>query len=178
MRVLAVDPGPTQSGWVILDAGRVADSGVHDNHDLLRWVEAGQGAQLLALEDMVAMGMPAGDDVLRTAKWLGRFAQAWDGRHGETVGRARFVPRRDVKSYLCGTQQAKDANIRRALLDIFPPTGGGSERAIGTKSKPGPLYGVSSHAWSALAVAITVCAKLRLVQAMPQMPQAELEAFA
>lgn len=42
-----------------------------------------------------------------------------------------------------------------ALLDLFPRTGGGATPQIGTKAKPGPLYGVSSHAWAALGVAVT-----------------------
>jgi hypothetical protein len=52
-----------------------------------------------------------------------------------------------------GTEhQAKDANIRQAILDRF----GGKEKAIGKKANPGPLYGVKSHLWSALAVALYI----------------------
>jgi hypothetical protein len=42
--------------------------------------------------------------------------------------------------------RAKDANIRQALIDRFG--------AVGTKKMPGPLFGVSSHYWAALAVAV------------------------
>lgn len=169
-RILAVDPGTTQSGWAILEHGRVVDSGVHDNADVLRWVCAGQDAQALVLEDMVAMGMPAGQEVLTTAKWLGRFAQAWDDRR-LSLPAAYFLPRREVKSHLCGTQKATDPNVRRALIDLYPRTGGGSEPAIGTKSKPGPLYGVSSHAWSAVAVGVTAAAKWRWLAVLPVVAQ-------
>jgi hypothetical protein len=62
-------------------------------------------------------------------------------------GRAELVFRRDVKLHLCGSARAKDPNIRQALLDRFGP--------VGTKKAPGPLYGVKSHIWSALAVAVT-----------------------
>ena len=34
------------------------------------------------------------------------------------------------------------------------------DAAIGKKATPGPLYGVKSHAWAALAVAITAEARL------------------
>jgi len=57
--------------------------------------------------------------------------------------------------HLCKNNRAKDANIRQALLDRFPATGGGKAPQIGTKKQPGPLYGVTSHLWSALAVAVT-----------------------
>ena len=46
---------------------------------------------------------------------------------------------------------AYDANIRQAIIDRY----GGKAEAIGTVKKQGPLYGVKSHAWAALAVAIT-----------------------
>jgi hypothetical protein len=32
--------------------------------------------------------------------------------------------------------------------------GGERRAAMGTKKAPGPLYGVASHAWAALAVAV------------------------
>jgi len=32
--------------------------------------------------------------------------------------------------------------------------GGTRDAAVGTKKTPGPLYGVSGHAWQALAVAV------------------------
>ena len=48
--------------------------------------------------------------------------------------------------------RAKDANVRAALIDRFGPS---KRKAIGLKATPGPLYGVHSHMWSALAVAVT-----------------------
>jgi hypothetical protein len=66
--------------------------------------------------------------------------------------------------FLCNSMRAKDANIRRRVLDIFPATGGGKTPQIGTKGHPGPLYGVTSHAISALALGLTFkygCGDLR-----------------
>ena len=147
--IFGIDPGPKVSGWVLLQGSTVADSGVADNHDLLRWVQAGQGADLLAIEMIASMGMAVGQSTFETVRWIGRFQQAW--RDPEAV---RFVKRHEVKQYLCGNQLAKDANVRQALLDRFAATGGGKTPQIGIKARPGPLYGVSSHAWSALAVAV------------------------
>lgn len=138
----AIDPGTTQSGWVLYDGARVLDSGVADNHDVLRWVQAGQGADRLAIEMIAGMGMTVGQTTFETVRWIGRFQQAW--RDPEAV---RLVYRRQVKQELCGNQQAKDKNIRQALIDRIGP--------VGVKAKPGPCYGVSSHAWSALAIAVT-----------------------
>ena len=172
-RVYAIDPGTTESGWVLLDRGNVVGTGVDNNHDVLRWIKHGQSAHLLAIEMIAGMGMTVGQTTFDTCKWIGRFQQAW--RDPDLV---QLVLRRQVKTFLCGNQQAKDQNIRQALLDIFPCTGGGATPQIGTKAKPGPLYGVSSHAWSALAVAVTVCDQLKLKAAMPVMPQYDLAGVA
>lgn len=141
-RVFAIDPGPTQSGWVIFEGGKVVQSGVDNNHDMLPWVKHGQHADVLAIEMIASMGMAVGQTTFDTVRWIGRFQQAW--KEPEAV---KLVYRHQVKTHLCGTQQAKDPNIRQRLLDkIGLP---------GTKKAPGPTYGVKSHAWAALAVAVT-----------------------
>jgi hypothetical protein len=91
---------------------------------------------------VASYGMPVGREVFETCVWIGRFQQSW--RYPEAV---KLVYRRDVKLHLCGNSRAKDANIRQALIDKLGP--------VGTKSAPGPLYGVKSHAWAAVAVAVT-----------------------
>jgi len=104
----------------------------------------------LAIEMIASYGMAVGREVFETCVWIGRFQQAWHTPDG-----VKLVYRRDVKMQLCGSPKAKDANIRQALLDMFPATGGGKTPQIGTKAQPGPLYGITSHAWAALAVAVT-----------------------
>ena len=99
--------------------------------------------------------MAVGREVFETCVWIGRFQQAW-----RDPGAVELVYRKDVKLHLCGTNKAKDANVRQALLDMFPRTGGGATPQVGTKHQPGPLYGVSSHAWPALGVAITALTAL------------------
>lgn len=144
--IFAIDPGTTQSGWALLEGAKVIDSGVSDNHDLLRWVQDGQGADALAIEMVASYGMAVGREVFETVRWIGRFQQAW--RDPEAV---QLVYRKDVKLHLCGDTRAKDPNIRQALLDQLGPPG--------TKKEPGNTYGVKSHAWSALAVAVTASAR-------------------
>lgn len=146
---MAIDPGTDESGWCLYDGARVVDSGVSPNGDLLFGLPE-MPADHLAIEMIASYGMAVGREVFETCVWIGRFMQAW--RQPEAV---EMVYRRDVKLHLCGTAKAKDANIRQALLDRFPRTGGGKTPQIGIKSQPGPLFGVSSHAWAALAVAVT-----------------------
>jgi hypothetical protein len=148
-RILAIDPGTAQSGWCIFQDDRVMESGVMPNADMLVRVQQWP-APRLAIEMIASYGMAVGREVFETCVWIGRFQQAW--RDPNTV---ELVYRKDVKMYLCGTPRAKDPNVRQALLDMFPATGGGKTPQVGTKAQPGPLYGVSSHAWPALGVAVT-----------------------
>lgn len=147
--IFAIDPGTTQSGWCRLGCAGVINSGVMENEELLAMVQRLPDSRL-AIEMIASYGMAVGKEVFATCVWVGRFQQAW-----HTPADAQLVYRKEVKMHLCGTHKAKDANIRQALLDMFPRTGGGKTPQIGTKGQPGPLYGVSSHAWAALAVAVT-----------------------
>lgn len=155
--LLAIDPGTTQSGWCAFDGEVVTASGVMPNDELLEFVKRSHwqiNGYSMALEMVASYGMAVGKEVFETVRWIGRFQQAW--YEPEAV---KLVYRKDVKLHLCGTTKAKDANIRQAIIDLFPATGGGKTPQIGTKGQPGPLYGVSSHAWPALGVALTVMEK-------------------
>jgi hypothetical protein len=157
MNIFAIDPGTTQSGWCVFGPSGVVCSGVMPNDELVQRV-ADTGASRLAIEMIASYGMPVGREVFETCVWIGRFKQAW-----HTPDAVELVYRKDVKMHLCGTTKAKDPNVRQALLDMFPRTGGGKTPQVGTKGQPGPLFGVSSHAWAALGVAVTAKATKKLV---------------
>lgn len=158
MTILALDPGPAQTGYCLYSGTQVLYSGVMPNEDMLECVRKSESSRL-AIEMIASYGMAVGREVFETCVWIGRFQQAWHSPEA-----VELVYRKDVKLHLCGTTKAKDSNIRQALLDLFPRTGGGKTPQIGTKSQPGPLYGVSTHAWPALGVAITAAAKLRALK--------------
>ena len=143
MRVLAIDPGTTQSGYAHMEDGRVIDSGILDNDELLSYLQGSDADASLAIEMIASYGMAVGKEVFETCVWIGRFMQMWQTSNKP----ATLIYRRDVKLHLCGSVRAKDANIRQALIDKLGPQG--------TKKEPGPTYGVKSHAWAALAVAVT-----------------------
>ena len=156
--IFAIDPGTTKSGWVLYEPHRVIDSGVADNHDMLEWVKAGQGASILALEMVASYGMAVGKEVFETVRWVGRFQQAW-----HQPERVKLVYRAQVKLHLCKSAKANDANIRQALIDrIGPPCTIATEERIGKRGQalvpkkvrvPGPTDGISADEWAALAVA-------------------------
>ena len=161
MRVLAIDPGNIHSGYALIDADtcKPIEVGKIDNEllrdALLDWCIGDLDAMTdvderppgsvdhIAIEMVASYGMAVGKEVFETCVWIGRFQQAW-----HIPDSAKLIYRRDVKLHLCGNAKAKDPNIRQALLDLIGPAG--------TKKQPGPTYGVKSHAWAALAVAVTV----------------------
>lgn len=155
MRILAIDPGPVQSAVVWFVDGDVLDGFIWKNEAVGARivVAAHENVDAIAIEWVESFGMPVGKDVFETVAWSGRFWELAEQRRCEVAR----VPRREVKLHLCNSARAKDANIRQALIDKFGP---GKEKAIGKKASPGPLYGIKSHLWAALAVAVT-CAETR-----------------
>lgn len=169
MTILCIDPGTTQSGWCVMRGRTIIAKGVDDNRAVLSIINDWRGAaDRLAIEMIASYGMAVGKEVFQTCVWVGRFTQAW--RDPDDV---ELVYRKDVKIYLCGTTKAKDANIRQAILDLYPATGGGAVPQVGTKGQPGPLFGVNSHIWPAIGVGLTAMSTPRTSMAAPQ-PQAAL----
>lgn len=149
-RILAIDPGTTESGWCYFDGEKVLGSGVSRNEDVLMLILAGRLGESVAIEMIASYGMAVGREVFETCVWIGRFVQANVQKRGYPP---QLIYRRDVKLHLCGNPRAKDANIRVALIDLIGPQG--------TKKAPGPTYGVKSHAWAALGVAVTAAHQIR-----------------
>jgi hypothetical protein len=144
--ILAIDPGPEQSAYVLYVGNSIYLNGIITNEQLRDDLENMRDCDYkLVIEQVAAMGMAVGAEVFETVFWSGRFVEAWGGEWDR-------VKRHEVKMHLCGNMRAKDANIRQALLDKFGP---GKAKAVGTKRQPGPLYGIKSHCWAALAVAVT-----------------------
>ena len=150
MKILAIDPGSEQSAYVLWDGQHVLDKGLRTNGELA--FELGEnvcfyGARLcIEMIGHYGTGMPASKSVFETCIWIGRFIECWPGQKHE------LILRPTIKTHLCGSARAKDHNVRHALIDRFG--------APGTKKAPGVLYGVSSHMWAALALA--VCAHDRM----------------
>jgi hypothetical protein len=171
VKILGIDPGTDRSGVVMLDTDsmRVLDAKEVSNEALLGILRVGfrrsdMVPDVVAIEDYVHMGQMVGKEVFETCKWIGRFREAWESV--ETNRTVRLIKRTDEKTVLCGGQTYMDpetkcrkgfldSHIRRALIERFPATGGGKTPQVGLVKNPGPLFGISGHLWSALAVAMT-----------------------
>lgn len=156
MTILAIDPGPKESALVLLDGDKVEPLGIVDNEtavfavfdatELGIWPRVRE-ADVTVIERFEARGMPLAEESLETVFWTGRLFQACL----ECQMPVHRIKRSEVKLHLCGSNRAKDSNIRQAIIDRY----GGKEKAIGKKANPGPLYGIKSHLWAALAVGLT-----------------------
>jgi hypothetical protein len=152
MIVLGIDPGPTHCGLCVydLEARKVLESHKACPADkALDTIDTYAGrAGLVAIERVQSYGI-AGSSLLRTSETVGRL---WQCAKSLSVP-AILLYRRQVLQGLDVTGKGnRDALVRERLIEMH---GGDRKAAQGTKKSPGPLYGVSSHAWSALAVAIT-----------------------
>ena len=146
--ILAIDPGPTASGYVVYVAGGApralracAEASIEELLAELERYRADGGTQVVC--ERVSAGRVSGKDILQTCEIVGRIIQAC-----HTLGlplELRY--RREVLHALgVGGGASKDSLVRGVVLELHP---GG----CGTKRAPGPLYGVSSHAWQALGLA-------------------------
>lgn len=152
MIILALDPGSEQTACVIYNAQHkeIQFADIQFNNMLIVGFEVIPfcEADVLVCEHIQCQGMAVGKSVFETCYWIGHFRGIWKGKFER-------IYRYEEKMHLCGSMRAKDNNIRQALIDKFPATGGGKCKQIGTKKQPGPLYGISGDLWSALAVAVT-----------------------
>jgi hypothetical protein len=152
MRFLAIDPGNTESAYVVIDIAtrRPLAFGKVPNKDLLQLLSRGDLKADQAVIEMVASyGMPVGAEVFETCVWIGRFYELLHDLRGDHT---RLIKRGPVKLHHCHSSKAKDSNITHALVDRFAP--GATNRGKGTKADPGWFYGFHSDIWQAYALAV------------------------
>lgn len=162
MKILGIDPGTTESGWVIYDTENhsIIDKGISENNEIIELIDT-TDFDVMAIEMVASYGKPVGKETFETVYWIGRFAEK---ARSFGICVERYYKKTDINPAICFNSNVKDAMIRRALLDMFPKTGGGKESSIGTKKQPGPLYGINSHMFPALAVALTHALKNGLIE--------------
>ena len=153
MKILAIDPGNIESGFVIWDGKTICKKGIIENSEFLdkfATIIRSYGIRFLAMEMVASYGMPVGATVFETCFWAGRFIQEFTNcsKFYSHINGFELVYRKDVKMHLCQSMRAKDGNIRQALIDRFEPGLRHKQRPIGV------LKGVSKDIWAALAVAV------------------------
>ena len=144
MIIFGIDPGPTMSGgvWFNTTNRRVLSSnGAMPNAQLIGLLRTDITCDAVACECIEAMYAHVGKETVRTIRFTGNIEESCYNRRPITL-----LSPQEVKKRVCGTASAKDPAVRQALIDQLGPPG--------TKKAQGPTYGVSKHAWRALAVAL------------------------
>lgn len=144
MRILAIDPGNFQSGFILWDKSNrqqpILDKGIIPNESfrILSYVP-----DVVVCEMIASYGMAVGETVFDTCVQIGVFKEQCQSLKIPF----HTLTRLNVKMHICHSPKANDSNIRQALRDRFGKPG--------TKKDPGILYGVTKDMMAALAVCVT-----------------------
>lgn len=171
--LVGIDPGPRHSAVVVYNpCGEEVLRHVRIFNTMLEplFVEIMMGdIQAIGIEPIVSYGQQIGNATLQTQLWVGKILMWFE----QKLIPPYLIPRKDVLSYFGvvthgkNRQMTTDAAVRQAIIDRF----GGYVKALGHKATKqelrrgiednlGPLHGIAEDEWSALAVALTLEAKL------------------
>jgi hypothetical protein len=150
--ILAIDPGSTESAYVVIDDNlKPVEFGKIENKELLSEIYKNQFYEKhIAIEMIASYGMAVGKEVFETCVWIGRFQEAILSM---SMPHIRYIYRKDEKMNLCNSMKANDATIKQALVDRF--ASGVSNHGKGSKKEPGWFYGFKADVWAAYAVGVT-----------------------
>lgn len=150
MRILSIDPGNKESGWCLLDDYKPVVFGKWSNEDVLGLIRDAKDERVedVVIEMVASYGMPVGETVFDTCRWIGRFEQALSEKHFTP----HFVKRKEYVTELCGSSRAKDSNVIQYLIDRFAKDA--PNRGKGTKKSPGWFYGFKADIWQSYAIGV------------------------
>lgn len=155
MKIIAIDPGNTESAYCLMDEEykplKFAKANNEDVQEYIISAAADKNIKAVVIEMIACYGMPVGREVFETCVWIGKFMQTIsDYFSGVPVLR---IERPKVKLNVCNSAKAKDSNIRRALIDRFAKHD--LKNGKGTKKNPDFFYGFKADIWAAYAVGVT-----------------------
>jgi hypothetical protein len=150
MKILAIDPGNTESAFVIWDGETIFKKGKVKNSDLLNEIGSSTYKDKVTIEMVASYGMPVGKTVFDTCVWVGRFIQKCD----ENNIYWDLAYRIDIKNHICHSSKAKDSNVIQSIIDRFGNVDKYGKYGKGTKNNKGFFYEFSKDIWQAFAVAI------------------------
>jgi hypothetical protein len=140
--ILAIDPGSSYSAWVNVNAVKVQEHGIVPNAEMLPLLRLARATGMTIVIERIEprYGLRMGWETIETCEWIGRFIQAADGM-------AILLRRSDIlRHFNVSGKGTADAGIRAALMDRYGGTA--------SVRKGFPLYGIHTHEWAALSVAV------------------------
>jgi hypothetical protein len=153
--VLAIDPGTTESAYVLWDGKRILHKDKVNNAEMfpiIRHLIANYEVSNFCIERVASYGMAVGQTTFDTCVYAGRFLQYFIDKANFSVTNEIF--RKDIKLHHCGMTRAKDSNIITSLVDRFEPNEQHGKYGKGTKKDPGLFFGFSKDVWQAFALAV------------------------
>lgn len=153
--ILGIDPGPETSGVVVV-------TNEYPPRIKCAWtslpvdkISIPPDATYTVIEWLSSYGTIVGEKTFKTALVAGQIKERSEARDIPVY----LLKRPEAAHILTGHRGAKDKQTKAAIREIYHDAGmadgGGADPTRGIKKQPGPLYGVSSHAWDALAVVIS-----------------------
>ena len=149
--ILAIDPGTTESGVVIVDSEtyKPVFCGKFRNDMVLEiCYESTYDKATIEMIQYYGKFMSAGQTTFDTCVWIGRFIEAIATREIT----AELSYRATIKAYITGMASAKDGQVKQVLIDRFAKGAGNGGK--GYKKNPGWFYGFAADAWQAYALAV------------------------
>lgn len=152
--IIAIDPGNIESAYCVIDSRyRPIEFDKCENDMLLGRLKhimaTRNDIDSIVIEMVASYGMAVGKEVFETCVWIGRFLQFFNGYK---VFKRR-ITRLEVKSNICHAGNARDSNVRQALVDRFAKHD--LKRGKGTKKNPDWFYGFADDIWQAYALGVT-----------------------
>ena len=168
--IIGIDTGPLTSGIIHLQAENVGWRLAHCNDKMVNGDICGylvEKAHFYSSIEVVVEHINARGQLLNQANIDMVHLIGWINKTCIEVGmECHLITNRLWKSHLCGANNASAKEVKIASKQILSPYGGGSDPYKGVKNQPGPIYGISSHCWSALGVCaahITGCKPHKLI---------------
>lgn len=145
MKVLAIDPGDKESGFVIIQPTKdrrlnskfsLIRHGNIPNFDLLKIITSNsEGVEVGLIEMIQSYGKPVGESIFNTCRWIGKF----ELRMNDNSWRTALVFRKSIINFHLSSAAVKnpDSLIRKKMMAKYPQ-----------ESK-----GITKHSWQALGLA-------------------------
>jgi len=156
--LLAVDPGTTESAYVIIkckedDQIEIVEKGKVSNNDMRRklqsWATLPELFRVVGIEHIKSYGQRVGQEVFDTCAWIGRFQECITETND-----VYMIFRTDVKKVLSNNKADSDSALIHMMVDRYAYNVPNSGK--GNKKDPGFFYGFKKDIWQAFAVAIAL----------------------
>ena len=163
MNILNIDPGNTESAYVICDYDTLQPlqfDKIENNvliDSVVQWI-IDYDVKHVGIEYMQSYSMGVGKSVFETCYFIGELVERIRSNTKLTINDIHEIYRNDEKIGTCGTMHANDAAIRRFLIDTFAKFD--LKNGRGTKDCHDWFYGFRKDIWQAYAQAYVMKLKI------------------